>query len=102
MIAPAIANWIRSPTIQPQRILLVSGCTANVIRSAPAYTSATRIANIRFGPPKHRHFIMDVVHKLPVPEKSKHEDENKCCDECDKEFFPVHNFFLLRFLLRPI
>jgi hypothetical protein len=33
------------------------------------------------------------MHKMPVPDESKQEDENEGCDECDEEFFPVHNFF---------
>ena len=47
---------------------------------------------IRFGPPKRWHFIMDAMHKMPVPDESKQEDENEGSDECDEEFFPVHNF----------
>jgi hypothetical protein len=42
------------------------------------------------------------MHQLAVPEEAKQEDETKRCNECDEEFFPVHNFFLLRFLLSPI
>ena len=57
-------------------------------------------AKICLGSPKHWHFLVDRVHKLPVPQESKYEEEDERCDECDEEFFPVHNFFLLRFLLR--
>jgi hypothetical protein len=52
-----------------------------------------------FGSPKRGHFLMHAMHQIAVPDESKHKEENKRCDECDKEFFPVHNFFLLRFLL---
>ena len=44
---------------------------------------------------------MRTMHKHPIPEESKKEEKTKCCDECDEEFFPVHNFFWLRFLLSP-
>ena len=49
-------------------------------------------AKVRFGPPKHRDFIMDVLHELPVPEKSKQEDENERDNKCDEESFRVHKF----------
>jgi hypothetical protein len=42
------------------------------------------------------------MHELSVPKEAKQEDETEGCDECDEEFFPVHNFFLLRFLASPI
>ncbi len=60
------------------------------------------VAKLRFGPPKHRNFLIHAMHQLSVPEKSKHEDETKRRNECDEEFFPVHNLFRLRFLLSPI
>jgi hypothetical protein len=41
------------------------------------------------------------MHQIAVPNESKDEEKNKRCDECNEEFFPVHNFFLLRFLLSP-
>ena len=44
---------------------------------------------------------MRAMHEHPVPEESKEEEKTKRCDECDQEFFPVHNFFRLRFLLIP-
>src|SRR5437763_12353181 len=44
---------------------------------------------------------MCTMHQLAVPEEAKQEDETKRCDECDEEFFPVHNLFRLRFLLSP-
>ena len=59
-------------------------------------------AKLRFGPPKRRDFLMRAMHQLSVPNESKKEDETKRCNECDKEFFPVHNLFRLRFLLSPI
>ena len=49
-------------------------------------------AKVRFGPPKHRDFIMDVLHELPVPEKSRQEDENERDNKCDEESFRVHKF----------
>ncbi|PYL64127.1 MAG: hypothetical protein DMF25_08220 [Verrucomicrobia bacterium] len=52
-------------------------------------------AKVGFGPPKCRDFIMDIVHKIPVPDESKREDKNPSCDEGEEEFFPVHNFDLL-------
>src|SRR6266498_718330 len=45
---------------------------------------------------------MRAMHEHPVPEESKEEEKTKCCNECDEEFFPVHNFFRLRFFLNPI
>src|SRR5947208_6134512 len=44
---------------------------------------------------------MRTMHQLAVPEEAKQEDETKRCDECDEEFFPVHNLFRLRLLLSP-
>src|SRR5207249_10571351 len=44
------------------------------------------VAKVCFGPPKHGHFIMDAMHKMPVPNESKHKEKNKGCDECDEEF----------------
>jgi len=44
---------------------------------------------------------MRAMHEHPVPDESKKEKKTKRCDECDKEFFPVHNLFRLRFLLSP-
>ncbi|PYJ18903.1 MAG: hypothetical protein DME96_00295 [Verrucomicrobia bacterium] len=41
------------------------------------------------------------MHEFPVPKEAKREEENEGNDECDEEFFPVHNFFRLRFLLLP-
>jgi hypothetical protein len=40
---------------------------------------------------------MRVVHQRCVPNESEHEEENERRDECEKEFLPIHNFFLLRF-----
>jgi hypothetical protein len=59
------------------------------------------VAKLCFGAPKRRHFLMHAMHQFAVPEKSKHENETKRCNECDEEFFPVHNLFRLRFLLSP-
>jgi hypothetical protein len=59
-------------------------------------------AKVCLGAPKYRDCVMRPLHQLAVPEESKHEHETKRCNECDEEFFPVHNFFLLRFLLNPI
>src|SRR5882757_8394856 len=42
---------------------------------------------------------MCTMHQLAVPEEAKQEDETKRCNECDEEFFPVHNLFRLRLLL---
>ena len=58
-------------------------------------------AKVCFRPPKCWDFIMDAMHKVPVPDEAKYKDKNPGCDECDEEFFPVHNFFRLRFLLTP-
>jgi hypothetical protein len=44
---------------------------------------------------------MRAMHEHPVPEESKEEEKTKRCNECDEEFFPIHNFFRLRFLLSP-
>src|SRR5882757_1276124 len=44
---------------------------------------------------------MCTMHQLAVPEEAKQEDETKRCNECDEEFFPVHNLFRLRLLLSP-
>jgi hypothetical protein len=59
------------------------------------------ITKIGFGSPKCRHFLMCTMHQLAVPEEAKQEDETKRCNECDEEFFPVHNLFRLRLLLSP-
>jgi hypothetical protein len=72
-------------------------CHHDVTQNQPVEVTA----KLCFSPPKRWHFIMDVVHKLPVPKESKYEDEDKGCDECEEELFPIHNFFLLRFLLNP-
>ena len=45
---------------------------------------------------------MRAMHEHPVPKESKEEEKTKRCNECDEEFFPVHNLFRLRFLLNPI
>ena len=50
MIAPAIANWMTAPTIQPQRILIVKGWTANEIKCGPAYTNPTKMPNVALAP----------------------------------------------------
>jgi hypothetical protein len=47
------------------------------------------------------HFLMRTVHEYRVPKEAKQKEETKRCNECDEEFFPVHNFFRLRFLLSP-
>jgi hypothetical protein len=60
------------------------------------------IAKIGFGSPKYWHFLMRPMHQLSVPKEAKQEHETEGCDECDEEFFPIHNFFLLRFLASPI
>jgi len=60
------------------------------------------ITKIGFGSKKCWHFLMCTIHQLAVPDEAKQEDETKRRNECDEEFFPVHNFFLLRFLLSPI
>src|SRR5438093_254416 len=44
---------------------------------------------------------MRAMHKHPVPDESKEEKKTKRCNECDEEFFPVHNLFRLRLLLKP-
>ena len=44
---------------------------------------------------------MRAMHEHPVPDESKEEEKTECGDKRDKEFFPVHNLFLLRFVLRP-
>jgi hypothetical protein len=41
------------------------------------------------------------MHQVSEPDEAKYEDKNPGCDECEEEFFPIHNFFLLRFLLSP-
>src|SRR6266566_2179939 len=126
MIAPAMANSSKPPTTQPQRIFVVSGCTANVMKSLPICTSASGrneagikegekerhhsvtedqprevTAEVCFGPPKRWHFIMDVMHQVSEPDEAKDEDKNPGCDESEEEFFPVHIIFLLRLLLSP-
>ena len=60
------------------------------------------ITKIGFGSKKCWHFLMCTIHQLAVPDEAKQEDETKRCNECDEEFFPVHNFFRLRFLLSAI
>jgi hypothetical protein len=50
------------------------------------------VLKLCFSPPKRGHFHVGAVHQLPVPDKAEGEDENEDCDECDKEFFPVHEF----------
>ncbi|PYL58652.1 MAG: hypothetical protein DMF31_08535 [Verrucomicrobia bacterium] len=45
---------------------------------------------------------MRAMHQLPVPKEAKQEHETESCNECDEEFFPIHNVFLLRFFLDPI
>jgi hypothetical protein len=57
-------------------------------------------AKVCFGTPKRGNFTVRAMHEFPVPDESKDEDETKGCEECDREFFPIHNFFLLRFLLK--
>jgi hypothetical protein len=37
------------------------------------------------------------VHQRCIPKEAEHEEENESRDECEEEFFPIHNFFLLRF-----
>src|SRR5439155_8852191 len=44
---------------------------------------------------------MRAMHEHPVPDESKEEEKTKRGDKRDEEFFPVHNLFLLRFLLSP-
>src|SRR5438876_11364322 len=44
---------------------------------------------------------MRAMHEHPVPDESKEEKKTKRCNECDEEFFPVHNLFRLRLLLGP-
>src|SRR5437764_6000961 len=44
---------------------------------------------------------MRAMHEHPVPDESKEEEKTKRCNECDEEFFPVHNLFRVRFLLSP-
>src|SRR4029450_4227587 len=56
-------------------------------------------AKVRFRSPKHRNLLIRAMQELSVPDESKKEDETKRCDECDEEFFPIHNFFRLRLLL---
>ncbi|PYI62903.1 MAG: hypothetical protein DMC60_01555 [Verrucomicrobia bacterium] len=41
------------------------------------------------------------MHQLPVPKEAKQEHETEGCNKCDEESFPIHNVFLLRFLLNP-
>ena len=60
------------------------------------------ITKIGFGSPKRWHFLMRAMHQFSVPKEANQEDETEGCNECEKEFFPVHNFFLLRFLASPI
>ena len=50
------------------------------------------VTEVCFGPPKHWHFIVHAVQKLPVPDEAKGKHKNERCDECNEEFFPVHNF----------
>jgi hypothetical protein len=59
------------------------------------------ILKIGFGSQKRWHFLMRAVHERPVPKEAKHEEENEGRNECEEKLFPVHNFFLLRFLLSP-
>ena len=42
-----------------------------------------------------------VYGKITKIYREKGEDPDPVCDECEEELFPVHNFFLLRFLLSP-
>src|SRR4029079_15718061 len=56
---------------------------------------------VGFRSQKRRHFSMRVVHQRCVPNESEHEEENERRDECEKEFLPIHNFFLLRFAAAP-
>jgi hypothetical protein len=58
-------------------------------------------AKLCFGAPKHGDFAVRPMHELCIPDESKYKHETKCCNECDEEFFPVHNFFRLRLLLSP-
>ena len=86
------AHWNKAGVKQGQK-----KCHHQVTQNQPVEVTA----KLCFGSPKRWHFTMDVMHKLPVPKESKHEDEDKGCDECEEEFFPIHNFFLLSFLLSP-
>jgi hypothetical protein len=52
------------------------------------------IPKIGFRSPKRWHFLMRTMHQLSVPKKAKQEDETEGCNECEEEFFPVHNVFL--------
>src|SRR2546430_2329097 len=48
------------------------------------------VTELCFGPPERRHFIVDAVQQLSIPDKAKGKHKNKRYDECDQEFFPVH------------
>src|SRR5437588_8813183 len=48
------------------------------------------VTEVRFGPPKQWHFIVDAVQQLSVPDKAKGKHKNERYDECDQEFLPVH------------
>ncbi|PYI99402.1 MAG: hypothetical protein DMF00_11080 [Verrucomicrobia bacterium] len=41
------------------------------------------------------------MHELSVPKEAKQENETEGCNECEEEFFPVHNVFLFKFLVSP-
>jgi hypothetical protein len=55
------------------------------------------ITEIGLRSPQYWHFLMRALHQLAVPDEAKQEDETKSGNKCDEEFFPVHNFFPLRF-----
>jgi hypothetical protein len=40
---------------------------------------------------------MRVVHQRCIPNEPEHKEENERREECEKEFRPIHNSFLLRF-----
>ena len=60
------------------------------------------LLKLGFGSEESWHFLVRTVHEYRVPQEAKQKEETKRCNECDEEFFPVHNFFRLRFLLSAI
>ncbi len=57
---------------------------------------------IGLGSEKYWDFLVRARHERAIPNESKNEDETERGEECDGEFFPIHNLFGLKFLLGPI
>lgn len=45
---------------------------------------------------------MRIVHQRRVPKEAEHEEEDEGRDKRKEEFFPIHNFFLLRLYCVPV